>query len=156
MYTAKIQTGISLDTTFSAEVFDSYFFQVRGRYFGFTQSGGGSDWVSYRGFEGLSAGLGWGMLFPEVSLFKLIPATPSFAFRGYGNFSRYNYTEIYFFFLTFEVEPMLQILSFNNEQMALQIGVPLAWNYQRDIELFFTAGLSLKILFSLNGKEPRV
>ena len=51
---------------------------------------------------------------------------------------------------------MLQVLSFNNEQMALQIGAPLAWNYQRDIDLFFTAGLSLKILFSLNGKEPRV
>jgi hypothetical protein len=33
--------------------------------------------------------------------------------------------------------------------MALQAGVPFAWHYQRDVDLFLTAGLSVRILFLL-------
>gem|GEM_PF-2146488 len=155
-YTAKFQTGFSLTTGFTAPLFEKYFLQLGARYLGFDRSGGGEDWVSYRGFTGLSASAGGGVLFQRVSLFHRFPATPSLAFRGYGNFSTYDYTDIYFIYLTFEIEPMLQLLSFNNRQMALQIGAPVGWNYQRDVDLFLTAGLSLRILFSLNGKEPRV
>lgn len=155
-YTAKFQPGLALTTGFSAPISEKYFLQLGARYFGFMQSGGGSDWVVYRGFSGMSASIGGGFLFPELLLFKRFPAGPSLAFRGYGNFASYNYTDIYFIFLTFEMEPMMQFLSFNKNQMALQLGAPITWNYQRDVDIFLTAGISVRILFSLNGKAPRV
>lgn len=148
-FAAKGQQGMTVAAAFTVPLGESFFLQFGGRCFGFRPSAAGSDWVIYRGFSGLAASAGVGIMFPEVSLFQRLPLIPSLAFRGSHNFSSYRYTDIYFLFFSFEVEPMLQLLSFNKNQMALQAGVPFAWHYQRDVDLFLTAGLAVRILFLL-------
>jgi len=146
--TMKAQAGISLDARFNYEFSNSYFIQLNGGLRFFRPSGGGSDWILYRGFNAWGAGLGAGYRFPVFPLFGEFSGVPLVTLRGYGYFGNYRNTDIHFFYPGFEVEPAFEAFSFNEDRLHLQAGIPIGWNFQRDLELFISMGISFHILYS--------
>jgi len=138
----KAQAGITADTAFSLELYEKYFIELRGRYIYFRSSGAGDDWILYRGYSSIGASFGGGFLFPDQKLFGEFPVTPSVALRGYGNFASYNHTDIYFFYPSLEIEPAVTIARFYNNHLQLHLGLPIELNFQRDLDLFISGGIS--------------
>lgn len=149
--TTKAQAGFTVGIDYTYVFPNDYFLELRGGFRSFLQSSGGSDWILYKGFTAWGWALGGGYRFPEVKLFGEIRAVPFVTLRGYGNFAKYRNTEIHYFYPGFEVEPSMEAFSFSNGRMCWQIGIPLTWNFQRDLDLFLTAGISIRMRFSFDG-----
>ena len=139
----KAQAGITVDTSFAVDFLDIYFVELRGRYLTYRASSPGEDWILYRAFNGLGAAVGGGFVLPEFKLFGEFPVTPSVTMRGYGNFASYTYTDIYFFYPSLEIEPGFTFGRYYGDQLQLELSLPIEWNFQRDLDLFVSGGLSL-------------
>ena len=150
--TTKAQAGLSAGTKVSYTFYNDYFLQLKGGFTTFRPSGGGSDWIIYRGFNAWDIAFGGGYRFPAIRLFGEVEAVPVLAMRCGGNFAKYHYTEIHFFYPGLEIEPSLEAFSFNNDQLHWRLGIPIAWNFQRDLDLFVTAGISVDLLYSYGGE----
>lgn len=146
--TAKAQGGVAIDTRLTYDFSSSFFIQAAAGFRVFSPSGGGSDWIPYRGYTGWSFSTGAGYRFPAFYLFGKTEAVPGFTARVQASFMKYLYTELHYFYPGLEIEPSLRVFNLSDDRVHLQIGVPVAWNLQRDLDLFFTAGLSLQLLFS--------
>ncbi len=138
----KAQFGITADTSFRFDFYEKYFVELRGRYIYYRASGPGEDWILYRAYSGIGASLGGGFIFPQLYLFGEFPVTPHVALRGYGNYASYSHTEIYFFYPSLEIEPAATVATFYDNSVQLHLGVPIEWNFQRDLELFVSGGIS--------------
>jgi len=149
--TTKAQVGFTAGIDYTYVFPNDYFLDLRGGFRTFLPSSGGSDWIQYRGFTAWGWALGGGYRFPEVRLFSEIQAVPLVTLRGYGNFAKYRNTEIHYFYPGFEVEPAVEAFNFAGGRMCWQIGIPVTWNFQRDLDLFLTVGISLRILFSFDS-----
>lgn len=123
---------------------DSAFIQTAIGYRWFRPSRPGSDWVVYRGFADFFFGGGFGVKFDSSRLFGLIPVAPGIAFRGYANYAHYSYTEIYYFYPSVTIELFTSLGKFLHDYVELRAGVPLEWNFQKDLDIFFSTGLSLR------------
>ena len=141
--TTKAQAGITLDTTFSVDFLDIYYFEFRGRYLSYRASSPGEDWVLYRAFNALGGSVGGGFVLPEFQIFGEFPAVPSVTLRAYGNFASYTYTDIYYFYPSLEIEPGFTFGRYYDDRLQLELGLPIEWNFQRDLDLFISGGLSL-------------
>ncbi len=139
----KAQAGITVDTSFAVDFLDIYFFELRGRYLTYRASSPGEDWILYRAFNALGASVGGGFTLPEFKIFGEFPVTPSVTLRGYGNFASYTYTDIYFFYPSLEIEPGFTFGRYYDNRVQLELGLPVEWNFQRDLDLFVSGGLSL-------------
>ncbi len=149
--TTKAQAGITAGIDYTYVFPNKYFLDLRGGFRSFLPSTGGSDWIPYRGFTAWGWAIGGGYRFPEVALFGETTAVPLLTLRGYGNFAQYKNTEIHYFYPGFEIEPAVEAFSFAGGRMCWQLGIPLTWNFQRDLDLFITAGISLRIRFAFDG-----
>ncbi len=141
--TTKAQAGITVDTSFAVDFLDIYYFEIRGRYLAYAASSPGEDWILYRAFNALGAALGGGFVLPEFKLFGEFPVIPSVTLRGYGNFASYTHTEIYFFYPSIEIEPGFTFGRYYDDSLQLELGLPIEWNFQRDLDLFISGGISL-------------
>ena len=139
----KAQAGISVNTSFVVDFQEIYFIELHGRYLAYRASSPGEDWILYRGFNGIGAAVGGGFVLPQFNIFGEFPVTPAVTLRGYGNFASYAYTDIYFFYPSLEIEPGFTFGRYYNDQLQLELGVPIEWNFQRDLKLFVSGGLSL-------------
>lgn len=140
--TTKAQAGITTNTSLSVEVYENYFFELRGRYLYYRASSPGEDWILYRSFSALGASIGAGIFLPDYKIFNEFTVTPSATLRGYGNFASYSHTEIYFFYPSLQVEPGFTFARYYDEQLQLKLSLPVEWNFQRDLELFVSGGVS--------------
>ena len=140
--TSKAQAGISTDTSLSVGVYENYFFELRGRYLYYRASSPGEDWILYRAFSALGASIGGGIFLPDYKVFSEFSVTPSVTLRGYGNFASYLNTEIYFFYPSLQVEPGFTFARYYDDQLQLKLSIPVEWNFQRDLDLFVSGGVS--------------
>jgi len=142
-YSTKAQFGIAGESYLSVDIRDAAFVQAGLGYCYFRPSGPGSDWVIYRGFSSLYFGGGFGFYFDRARLLGFIPLEPGVAFRGFANYANYNYTDIYFFYPSVEIEPFTTAGRVFSDHLEFRIGLPMRWNFQRDLTLFYSVGLSL-------------
>ncbi len=142
-YTAKSQIGIYGETYLNVDIASSFFAQAGLGYGRYGPSGAGSDWVIYRGFTVFYYGAGAGMYLPDFTLFGFIPFDPGFALRGFFDYGSYLYTDIYYFYPAVELELFTTVGRFWDDYFRLRVGLPMSWNFQRDLEVFFAAGISL-------------
>lgn len=150
--TTKAQIGLSAGAAAAYTFPSDYFLQLRGGFSTFRPSGGGSDWIIYRGFNAWDVALGGGYRFPATRIFGEFEAVPLLAIRCSGNFARYRYTEVHYFYPALHIEPSMEILSFNRGRMHGRVGIPITWNFQRDLDLFITVGISAELLYSFGGE----
>jgi len=149
--TTKAQAGITAGIDYTYVFPNDYFLDLRGGFRAFLPSSGGSDWIQYRGLTAWGFAVGGGYRFPETVLFGEIRAVPLLTLRGYGNFAKYMNKEIHYFYPGFEIEPAVEAFNFAGGRMYWQIGIPVTWNFQRDLDLFLTVGISLRVLFSFDS-----
>lgn len=149
-YTTKVQPGISGEGRLNIDLAGKYFVQADIGYLSARPSGAGSDWVTYRGFSSFYFGGGFGFYFAPPSRINSTRGAssgfrPGIVASGFANYAAYNYTDIYFFFPTVEVEPFAVVARFFDGHIDARLGLPLSWNFQRDLDLFFSSGLSLSV-----------
>ncbi|MFO7731003.1 MAG: hypothetical protein R6V86_09580 [Spirochaetia bacterium] len=140
--TTKAQAGISTDTSLSFNVYGNYLVELRGRYLYYRASSPGEDWILYRSFSALGASIGGGVILPDYKIFNEFSVTPSVTIRGYGNFASYRHTEIYFFYPSLQIEPGFTFARYYDDQLQLKLSLPIEWNFQRDLDLFLSGGIS--------------
>ncbi|MFO7849449.1 MAG: hypothetical protein R6V67_05785 [Spirochaetia bacterium] len=158
-FTAKSQLGLAGDLYLSYDFNDSWFLQTGIGYSIFRPSGAGSDWVSYRGFSSFYFGAGLGIYFPSpapsLNVLDRAAFEPGVTLRGFAGLGKYTYTDIYFFYPIIEVEPFVRVFSFFDDYLELRTGLPLSWNFQRDLDLFFTFGFSVSAVLYLPSYSTR-
>lgn len=145
-YDTKSQFAVRGNLYFSFHTPRSYFFQAVFGYGAFTRSGAGKDWVSYRGYSSMAAGLGGGHYFRAFSLFDSL-WFPGVAVRGFAEFGRYSDTDIYFFYPRAELEALLRTEKFFHDSLVFEMGLPLDWYFRRDLTVSFSLGLSMRLRF---------
>ena len=142
-YTMKSQIGIYGEAYLNVDITSKFFAQAGLGYGRYGPSGAGSDWVIYRGFTVFYYGAGAGMYLPDFTLFGFIPFDPAFALRGFFDYGSYLYTDIYYFYPAIELELFTTVGRFWDDFVHLRVGLPMSWNFQRDLEVFFSTGISL-------------
>lgn len=152
-FTVKSQFGSSGDLYIAVEFNKSWFLQSGFGYSLFSPSGAGSDWVIYRGFSAFYFGAGIGRYFPSFDAlgnsFGGTQIKPGVLLRGFAGLGKYLYTDIYFFYPIIEIEPFVRVYSFFDDYLELRTGLPISWNFQRDLDIFFTFGLSVSAVIYL-------
>jgi len=140
--TSKAQAGITANTSFSFGMYENYFIELRGRYLYYRASSPGEDWILYRAFSALGASIGGGVILPDYKIFSEFSVSPSVTLRGYGNFASYSHTEIYYFYPSLQIEPGFTFARYYDDQLQLKLSIPVEWNFQRDLDLFVSGGIS--------------
>ncbi len=105
----------------------------------------GVNEVSLRGHNDLALGAGAGYRWPPLLERGIVQLRPAVELTAYTHIAAYQYTSIYFFYPSIEVEPSLRILRWYNDFLSFSAGVPLRYDVRRDLDFSFALGLSLSL-----------